>query len=107
MNGIQWPEGMGVYRVYDPKSNEAYVGYSRNLRGTYKRLRFELKLNACSYKQLQAFYNERAGEVAFEPLELFTPPEGISEEETDARLFAMLYRHKANLHAKIIQTTAG
>lgn len=98
-----WPEAMGVYRVFAPATGESFVGFSRNLRSTKKRLRFELTLNACSYKALQAFYNENGGAVEFEVLELFDPSPMRSEEELDAHMHAMLYRHKVPLKAKIIQ----
>ena len=94
---------MGAYRLYDPQTNESYVGFSRNIEGTRKRLRFELKLNACSYKPLQAFYNDRKGELVFEMLEEYTPAAGMSEEETDAHLQAIVLRYKLKLNAKLVQ----
>ena len=42
----------GIYRLYDAHG-DSFVGFSRNVDGTRKRLMFELKLNACSYKPLQ------------------------------------------------------
>lgn len=93
---------MGVYRLYDEKGDRSYVGYSRNLAATRKRLLFELKLNACSYKPLQAYYNQ-CGALCFEVLESYIPPQGISELEIDAHLMAMLLKHKAALQAYTIQ----
>ena len=89
--------------MYAPKTGESFVGFSRNLRGTRKRLRFELTLNACSYKALQSFYNENNGEVEFEVLELFDPTPMRSEEELDGHMHAMLYRHKVKHNARMIQ----
>ncbi|MDL2257618.1 GIY-YIG nuclease family protein [Eubacteriales bacterium OttesenSCG-928-K08] len=94
---------MGVYRVYCKQSGQSFVGFSRNIEGTRKRLRFELKLNACSYRPLQAFYNECKGDVEFEALEEYAPAPELLEEEVDAHLMAMLLRHKAALNAKPIQ----
>lgn len=94
---------MGVYRLYCPHTNESYVGFSRYLEGTRKRLRFELRLNACTYKPLQAFYNRCEGAVDFEVLETYKPGEALSEEEVDAHLMAMLLKHKVRLQAKQIQ----
>ena len=98
-----WPQSMGVYRVYSLTSPECFVGFSRNLRGTYKRLRFELKLNACSYQALQQFYNVNNGNVDYEILEIYTPAAALSEEEVDAHLQALVYKYKAALQGKLIQ----
>lgn len=94
---------MGVYRLYDPKGDISFVGFSRNLEGTRKRLRFELKLNACSYKPLQEFSNACNAELCFEILETYCPASGLTEEEVEAHLSAMLLRYKSKLNAQPIQ----
>lgn len=99
----KWPSSMGVYRVYSPIGGASYVGFTRNLSGAYKRLLFELKLNACSYKALQSFWNEMSGVVSFEILEEYTPAAGYSEEEVDAHLQALLLKHQALHSAQPIQ----
>lgn len=100
---MQYSSVMGVYRMYDPKSSVSYIGFSRNLESTRKRLRFELKLNACSYKPLQEFSNSCGGELCFEILETYEPDFTCAEEEIDAHLTAMLLRLKTSLNAKLIQ----
>ncbi|MDL2235766.1 hypothetical protein LJC07_06430 [Christensenellaceae bacterium OttesenSCG-928-L17] len=94
---------MGVYRLYHSERDISYIGFSRNLAGTKKRLRFELKLNACSYKPLQAFYNECGGDLTYEVLETYVPAEGMSEEEIDAHLQAILLRYQVKLKARPVQ----
>ena len=58
----------GIYRVFAPETGESFLGFTYNFEGTRKRLRFELTLNACPYKPLQLFWNERGG-LEFELLE--------------------------------------
>ena len=77
----------GVYRVFDPDGGESYVGYSHNVDGTLKRLRFELALNACSYRPLQEFCNKHPG-YAMELMEEYSAPSGMTDEEADAHLMA-------------------
>lgn len=95
----------GIYRVYDPKDGASYIGFSYNVAGTLKRLRFELTLNACSYKALQDFWNQR-GELAFEELEAYMPEEGMDALEADAHLRAKLYVWKKRLgeNTRVIQS---
>ena len=100
---MQYCSVMGVYRLYDPVSGVSYLGFSRNIESTRKRLRFELKLNACSYKPLQEFYNSCGGELCFEILETYEPYSNSAEEEIDAHLTAMLLRLKTSLNANLIQ----
>ncbi len=102
-----WPEAMGVYGIFRENSDEGFVGFSRNLKSTGKRLRFELKLNACSYKSLQSFYNECNGGVCFVMLEEYMPPSGYSEEEVESHLQALMMKYKAKFGARIIQRMAG
>jgi len=96
---------IGIYRLYDPKTEESFVGFSRNITGTLKRLRFELPLNACSYKELQTFWNERRGEVKMETLEEFSPPADMSDDALDEHLHRMLETHQKRLgeNTKLVQ----
>lgn len=94
---------MGVYRLHKVQDGQSFVGFTRNLTGTKKRLLFELKLNACSYKPLQAFYNEADGAVDFEVLETYAPPAGASDEEIDAYLQLHMLEQKGRLNAKLVQ----
>jgi len=93
---------MGVYRLYDEKTGGSFVGFSRYLSGTRKRLRFELRLNACPYKPLQAFYNACGG-LSFEVLEAYCPGPALSDEEIDAHLAAAVLKYKGKLNAQLIQ----
>lgn len=95
-------EEMGVYRLYDERTGRSFVGFSRYLTGTRKRLKFELKLNACSYKPLQQFYNACGG-LCFEVLEPYCPAPGLSDEEIDAHLAALALKYREQLHAQPIQ----
>ena len=80
----------GIYRLYDAHG-DSFVGFSRNVDGTRKRLMFELKLNACSYKPWQDFYN-KAGGLTFELLEEYTP-NGVEDDIVlDAQLHARMYK---------------
>lgn len=97
---------MGIYRLYNPADGQSFIGFSRHIEGTRKRLTFELKLNACSYKPLQAFYNACGGELAFETLETFAPPPTMSDEEIDGYLLARMYYRKGQLGAQSIQVSA-
>lgn len=94
---------MGVYRLYDPEGDVSFVGFTRSLEGIQKRLRFELTLNACSYRPLQEHYNACKGEMRFEVLEEYHPADGLSEEEVDAHLQALFLRHKARLNGRRLQ----
>ena len=92
----------GVYRLYDEKSGQSFVGYSRNLEGIKKRLMFECKLNACPYTALQRAYTECGG-LTFEVLETFAPDEGMTDEELDAHLLALVARYMQIHNAKSVQ----
>lgn len=102
---MRQPENMGVYRLYDAETGESFVGFSRHLAGARKRLLFELQLNACSYKPLQAFYNQ-CGSLSFEVLEQYCPAPGETELEIDAHLTALTIKHKARLRAQLVQAQA-
>lgn len=101
---------MGVYRVFDSADPEGpcYMGFSRNVEGTIKRLRFELTLNACSYKPLQLFYLKcTSPEIALHAV--YTPDgdlDDMSDVEIDAHLYAMLLSAKTKLPGEVhfIQT---
>ncbi len=84
---------MGVYRLYDEKSGQSFVGFTRNLAGSKKRLLFECKLNACPYTELQRAYTECGG-LAFEILETYEPHAGATDAELDAHLSALLIHHQ-------------
>ncbi|MEG1810392.1 MAG: hypothetical protein RR232_02680 [Clostridia bacterium] len=86
----------GVYRVYDALSGVSFVGFSHNVDGTLKRLRFELTLNACSYRPLQQFCNSHK-DFELEALEVYEPPEDMTSEEVDAHLKAMMFAWKTKL----------
>ena len=90
----------GIYRAFDPKSGESLVGYTLNFEGTRKRLKFELALNACSYKPLQMFWNEKGG-LEIELLEAY-----VSDLEIDAHLHAKLFAWQERLGAgtRLLQT---
>lgn len=102
---MRQPEIMGVYRLYNVETGESFVGFSRHLAGARKRLLFELQLNACSYKPLQALYNQH-GSLSFEVLEEYWPTPGETELETDAHLTALMIRQKARLNARLVQVQA-
>ncbi|MDO4568357.1 MAG: hypothetical protein Q4B99_05285 [Clostridia bacterium] len=91
----------GVYRLYDG-CGRSFVGFSRNVEGTRKRLMFELALNACSYKPLQELYNESGG-LTFELLEEFSPESELDDVVMDAQLRARLYRWCGELGDKAVQ----
>ncbi len=95
----------GIYRLYSD-DGWSYVGFSHNLEGTRKRLEFELKLNACSYKPLQESYNKNEGHLEFEILETYLPNDDMSDEEIDAHLRAKLIIWRQKLgNARLIQTS--
>lgn len=95
----------GVYRVFDEKTGDSYVGFTYNFEGVKKRLRFELTLNACSYKPLQLFWNER-GELAVELLEAYVPDPARLDIEHDAYLRARVFfwQEKLGANTKLLQT---
>jgi hypothetical protein len=93
----------GIYRLYDKKSGQSFVGFTHHMEGTRKRLRFELKLNACSYKPLQAFFNACEDEMQFEPLERIETEPNMSDEQVEALLTARMLYHKAKLNALPVQ----
>lgn len=98
----------GIYRAFDPKAGDSFVGFSFNFAGTEKRLRFELALNACSYKPLQAFWNERGG-LEIELLEAYEPDPALSDIETDAHIRARLFFWQERLGegTRLLQTEVG
>ena len=95
----------GIYRAFDPQSGESLVGYTLNFEGTRKRLKFELALNACSYKPLQMFWNEKGG-LEIELLEAYVPDVAMSDLEIDAHLHAKLFAWQERLGAgtRLLQT---
>lgn len=99
------PLTAGIYRVFDPNTGDSFIGFTLNFDGTRKRLRFELTLNACSYKPLQAFWNECGG-LEIELLEAYAPDPAMSDLEQDAHLRARLFAHQQRLGAntRLLQT---
>ncbi len=93
---------MGVYRLYDAKTSESFVGFSRNLAGIKKRLLFELKLNACPYTDMQRRYNQCGG-LSFEVLHTYEPPNGETDEELDAHLLGLLEHYRQQYASKPIR----
>lgn len=93
----------GVYRVY-AKNGVSFLGFSRNVNGTLKRLKFELTLNACSSKPLQRLWNE-CGSLEMELLEELNP-EGMDDLELDARLRArvMVWRKSLGENTLLVQS---
>lgn len=95
---------MGAYRVFDRANGASFVGYSLNLAGTLKRLRFELTLNACSYRPLQQFFSA-AAEPDMEILEVYSPKPDESDEEAEAHVRALAFVWQTKLYnAELIQT---
>ena len=103
MDGLQ----AGIYRLYDETDGASFLGFSHNIRGSLKRLRFELTLNACPCRPLQEAWNLRGG-LRSEVLEEFRP-EGMSPEEAEAHLTARLlaWKRKLGPAARLLQTPAG
>lgn len=93
---------MGVYRFHSPAAAQSFIGFSRHMEATRKRMEFELRLNACSYKPLQLAFNSCGG-MQYECLELYLPSPGETDLEIDAHLMALLLKHKAMLDAELIQ----
>ncbi|HMM32334.1 MAG TPA: hypothetical protein PKB13_11235 [Clostridia bacterium] len=93
----------GVYRLC-AKSGTSFVGFSRNVNGTLKRLKFELALNACSYKPLQKLWNEQ-GPLEAELLEELDP-EGMDDIVLDAHLRARVMAWQKDLgeNARLVQS---
>jgi hypothetical protein len=93
----------GVYRIY-ASDGMSFVGFSRNVNGTIKRLKFELTLNACSFKPLQQLWNE------FGPLEVEVLEEmshaGMDDIELDAHLRACVMKWQKTLgkNTRLVQT---
>lgn len=93
----------GVYRIFDTHG-ASFVGFSRNVNGTLKRLKFELSLNACSFRSLQRFWNEN-GPLEMEVLEEMSC-EGMDDIEFDARLRACMLKWQKALgeNTRLVQT---
>lgn len=96
-------ELMGVYGYFAP-DGRARIGFSRHVYATKKRLDFELKLNACSYKTLQQLYNE-CGALEFKLLDTYKPSADEADIVIDAHLKALLLKWEKQLGtcAQILQ----
>ena len=92
---------MGVYRLYDFKTQQSFIGFSRNLAGIKKRMLFELTLNASPHAALQQAHRACGG-LTFEVLETYAPKQAQSDEELDAHLLALALRHQQVYRARII-----
>ncbi|MEL7610084.1 MAG: hypothetical protein AAGU74_11345 [Bacillota bacterium] len=95
---------MGVFCVRG-SPGKCFIGFSYNLESTFKRLRFELNMNACSYKALQSYWNA-CGPLEFCVLEEFVPEEG-SGDELDARIKARMFTLQKTFgsDAELLQTS--
>ncbi|HWS30387.1 MAG TPA: hypothetical protein VN512_09795 [Clostridia bacterium] len=93
----------GIYRIY-AMCGASFVGFSRNVNGTLKRLKFELTLNACSFKPLQRFWNE-SGPLEMEVLEEMSL-EGMDDIVLDAHLRACMLKWQKALgeNTRLVQT---
>ena len=101
-NAVQAGTQMGVYRLYDLKAQQSFIGFSRNLAGIKKRMRFELTLNASPYAALQKAHLACGG-LTFEVLETYAPEQPLSDEELDAHLLAMALRQRERFCAHMLQ----
>lgn len=60
----------GVYAVRCAQSGRIWVGTAPDLSTIENRIRFQLRLNACPHRDLQAAWNEHGGDsLAFDVLE--------------------------------------
>ena len=89
----------GIYRLQDEANHISFIGYSFNIEGLFKRYRFELGLNACSVKPLQAMYNSAHGNVHMEILEQ-TQVSDISSPDTEESMKKALEIWRRSLEAK-------
>ncbi len=101
-DGMQAGIQMGVYRLYDLKTQQSFIGFSRNLAGIKKRMRFELTLNASPYAALQQAFCACGG-LTFEVLETYAPNLPQSDEELDAHLLALAIRQQEAYHAHLLR----
>ena len=94
---------IGIYCVRG-STGKCFIGFSYNLNSTFKRLRFELTLNACSYKPLQSYWNA-CGPLEFCVLEEYAPEQQI-EDELDARIKARMFALQKSLmgDVELLQT---
>lgn len=104
---------MGVYRIYDAQSPErgSFIGFSRNVNGVIKRLRFELEMNICSNRELTAFYRDCLSPTLALYRE-YTPGDYEIQSDydldTDAHLAALALSVKNELgeNTRLIQSTS-
>ena len=86
----------GVYRVCDPVKRVSFIGYTFNVKGIFKRFRFELGLNSCSVKPLQVMYNLADGKVNMELLEEMAV-EDVNDTDARRDLEAAMQKWQKNL----------
>lgn len=90
----------GVYLLRAP-SGACYVGMSYNVKGTLKRLRFELSLNASPYTAVQRLWNA-FGRLDMEVLEEWEEEANTSSEQ-EARLKERLLCYQQKFNAEVLQ----
>ena len=98
------PLTAGIYRVRDEEKKISFIGYSYNICGLFKRFRFELGLNACSVKPLQAMYNRAGGRVNMEILEEI-PVCGANDADGERHLKSALcaWRDKLDAYGETVR----
>ena len=90
----------GVFCVYAPEDASAcFLGFSPNVEGMWKRLLFELRLNACPYRQLQLFWNQQEQELQMEMLQALEGAHQMEVQEQDEALRQMLVLQQQRLGA--------
>lgn len=93
---MQKPLIAGIYRIYDPEHGVSFIGYSFNVNGILKRFRFELGLNSCTHKPLQAMYNAAGGRVREDVLEEMSDCDA-NDSGAEARLTAAMQKWQNKL----------
>lgn len=86
----------GVYRICDEKNKSSFIGYTYNLDGILKRFRFELNMNMCTLKPLQAMFNAARKQVSYDILEE-VEVSAAGDVESDAHLKACMYKWQKKL----------
>ena len=90
----------GIYLLRSPLG-ECYVGMSYNVKGTLKRLRFELSLNASPYTAVQRLWN-KFGSLEMEVLEEWEEEANTSAQQGE-RLKERLAYWQRQLNAEVLQ----
>jgi hypothetical protein len=75
---------MGVYRITNLANGKIYVGSSRNMRGTFNSIRFQLKLGSHMNKELQKDYALFGEEkFSFEAVDHLEPKKEVGYDYTE------------------------